>query len=361
MIELELFEIDPVNQLRLLHLMASFFGALFLMLVWYQNQKLTFKTEQDWGLVLIAFALIMWCAADAYKFLRAIDKGQDDLITKLFSTFNNGFFIASLPYFDYGFEKLKKLFPVFKKGTTWALFVLLFNILLMLLYTMAWAQNEKENYLVKHFDVFYSILTFIALGYAITRSFQKRHQYGKPFMIMSIVITVLSVLPQLVFSPFLSIVHKDIFAVMLQSSNVALITLLLVLAQSWVVEESIKECERTISNLESQKSALSAEIANQQAQIQVLKETIRNEAVKKESIATEEITTEIPQREKLTKREMEILKCISENAEQTYDQIADKTFIARNTIITHVRNIENKLGIRGKDELAKYARSHGIA
>lgn len=55
----------------------------------------------------------------------------------------------------------------------------------------------------------------------------------------------------------------------------------------------------------------------------------------------------------LTKQQINILKCI--RAGKTYAEIAEKLFIAEDTVISHVQNIQSVTGLKGKAELAAFA------
>ena len=60
----------------------------------------------------------------------------------------------------------------------------------------------------------------------------------------------------------------------------------------------------------------------------------------------------------LTKREIEILKLITEEYSNT--QIAAKLFISARTVDTHRRNLLEKIGVKNTAGLVKYAIKHGI-
>ena len=65
------------------------------------------------------------------------------------------------------------------------------------------------------------------------------------------------------------------------------------------------------------------------------------------------------QKVKLTKREVEVLKCIAGG--MTTPEIAEKLFISHPTVETHRRNLLSKLNLRNSLELVKYAHQNEYA
>lgn len=60
----------------------------------------------------------------------------------------------------------------------------------------------------------------------------------------------------------------------------------------------------------------------------------------------------------LTRREMDIIYCIM--ADMSSNEIAEKLYISKLTVHTHVKNIHRKLGIKNKIELFKCLQSHSL-
>lgn len=61
---------------------------------------------------------------------------------------------------------------------------------------------------------------------------------------------------------------------------------------------------------------------------------------------------------KITKREMEVLKCIA--MEQTTNEISEKLFISTHTVETHRKNLLSKLQVKNTAGLVKYAIKIGL-
>jgi len=67
---------------------------------------------------------------------------------------------------------------------------------------------------------------------------------------------------------------------------------------------------------------------------------------------------EVEEKQFLSKRELEILRCVSEGLSSK--QIAHKMRLSINTVNNHRRNMLAKIGCRTSSELIKYAIKHGL-
>jgi len=61
---------------------------------------------------------------------------------------------------------------------------------------------------------------------------------------------------------------------------------------------------------------------------------------------------------RITKRELEVLKCIAQ--EQTTDEISEKPFISTYTVETHRKNLLSKLQVKNTAGLVKYVIKIGL-
>jgi DNA-binding CsgD family transcriptional regulator len=68
-----------------------------------------------------------------------------------------------------------------------------------------------------------------------------------------------------------------------------------------------------------------------------------------------ELETALQTKFHLTRRELDIVYCIM--ADMSYNEIAEKLYISRLTVHTHIKNIYRKLGVKNKIELFKYLQS----
>lgn len=351
---------DPINFIRGIHLILSLFGGIFLMLIWFHVQKQSKDFAQDWGLILIALALFVWSANDTLKIINDLQAAEPLLQAKWLSTFNNAFIIASLPFFKFGFEGIKKRFDFFRNGKPWVLGVLIANIVLFILLSTFFNSGNTPN-IIHYFDFLYSGISFALIGYAITKAFQKRG-YGNAFIFMTLLIAFLLIITQLALLPQFSTVGLDFPKLLMICSQLILISLFLLLAQSWVVEANANQLEKQIATrhknlideLTKEKTELSATNNQLIEENNELKEIVEEQQQNK--------TDKLPQSNlilsdadvaKLTPRESEIFEILPQKL--SYKEIGENLHIAKDTVISNIRNIENKLGIKGKKNLEEAA------
>ena len=111
----------------------------------------------------------------------------------------------------------------------------------------------------------------------------------------------------------------------------ALGTIFLSLAFTWVFEEfSIKEKETEIIGLRQENVDLKEAQLNMTPSSKI----------------------------ELTKSEKEVLELVSQG--KTYREVAEARGVGEEGIISHVRNMERKLGVRGRDNLVEFAKKHGL-
>lgn len=75
------------------------------------------------------------------------------------------------------------------------------------------------------------------------------------------------------------------------------------------------------------------------------------------SYEDENSTADIKKEDKLTKRQNQILELIGKSFNNK--EIAEKLFISEHTVTTHRKNIMEKLNLKGRDALLKYALNRG--
>jgi DNA-binding CsgD family transcriptional regulator len=151
--------------------------------------------------------------------------------------------------------------------------------------------------------------------------------------------------------------HYDLLSVISLFSHTVLAMLVLVLAKSWMFEESATEHNFAEVELSDKFSKLQIEYSTVNDQNQILKNEI-------ESLNTNRVLLESKilqgkdalQIKDLSEREVSVLRLIN----KSYSEIAELLFISRETVITHKKNIEGKLGISGKENLVQYAIEKGL-
>lgn len=361
MVQIELVELSKIEVLRLIHLFTCLFGGVFLVLIWYRAKKIADNLKQDLGLIFIACALFLWVAMDLYRFLGFMKPGYVSLVIKTFSAYNNAFFLASLPFFSYSFESIKIKFPLFNNKVKWALFVLLSNIGFVFFYSMFWGEKQETSLVVNYFDFVYSTVTYVFLGYAIVQSFYKRLHYRHSFFYIALLLTFLLLISQIGFAPFFKMANYDLLSVIAFISQCLLIFIFIFLGQAWIIEYNNESNQ--IKNKELQKKINEVEIINfsYKTELDKIKLDFNNLSKKTESLEfnllEKETTIQTAQQIKeLSERELEVLSLI----DKSYSEIGNLLHIARETVISHKKNIESKLGISNKIQLIEYAEKIGI-
>lgn len=69
----------------------------------------------------------------------------------------------------------------------------------------------------------------------------------------------------------------------------------------------------------------------------------------------DELNEHSPDAVNLTPREIQVLRLV----DRTAKEIADALFVSRNTVISHLESLREKLGLESKAQLAAYAARHG--
>lgn len=354
---IELEELSKVQILRYLHFSVCILGSIILFFIIWSRRKNNELVQDECGCFLIAGAFMLWSAMDLYRILGFMKMGQVDILLKTFSTYNNALFIAALPFFDKSFVSIRSHFHFFKDKNQWIIFVLVSNIGVMLMYFLAWNTHaESNNAFIKNFDMIYSVLTFIALGWAMIQTFRS-FENERFLYYLSIFGTVILVIPQMFFASIFKITNFDIISLFLFISHILLIYLVIILAQKIDSEQIIKTKKIEISKIKEMQiekqeyiQKLTDSLMKAEIDIQELKEQIKNNEY--ELIAMKKINTKNIETAKLSDREIDVLKLIN----KSYAEIGAILYISKETVITHKKNIESKLGISGKEQLIEYAK-----
>jgi DNA-binding CsgD family transcriptional regulator len=337
-------EFSKVEVLRLLHLFSCFFLAVFLLITWKKSRKIFEDKYQeksnDIGLLLIAGAYVMWIFMDSYRFLGTMKPGESSLVIKTFSSYNNAFFLAAIPYFDFDgkLERLKNV--VFKNKLKWVILVLVSNIFLVMLYSITWKNGNEESLVVETIDTVYSIFTYVVLGlFLVIRSYFSFNK-TKGLFVVTFVCCLCLLFVQLAFSPIFEIEHYDVIMVIALVSQFVLGLIFILLGYEtslkWIADEfqRNKLLHAMVVQLEQENKTLLTQIGG-----------VSNELEKQKRL------------ELLSARELDILGIIH----LSYTQIGEQLFISRDTVISHKKNIEGKLRINGKAELELFAKNNNLS
>ncbi|MBK8848524.1 MAG: hypothetical protein IPO27_19080 [Bacteroidetes bacterium] len=355
MLELNFQELSKINCIRICDLCACFSGATFIwLMLFYAKRK--FKSDINYsGLIMISFAYILWGSMDLIRILSVLSAGAFNLVTNTFSAYNNAFFLASLPFFEPNVKLFKNRIPIYKKPSVWALNILLFNVLIVIFYSLTWGEVSTSKAIIRNFDVAYSAITFLLLGIVMTNSFVVNKQHY--FAIMSVLLTLTLILTQLAFSTIFAIQHYDIISVTSLASHSILLILLIIMAKNrfeFQNELIYTDNVEKLKNLETELKSKIRILDDENAELKVII-TSMNEDIK--SLQTEKSShMSIINLKSLSDREIEILR----NINKSYFEIGELLFITRDTVISHKKNIETKLGISGKESLLRVAIDNGL-
>lgn len=94
---------------------------------------------------------------------------------------------------------------------------------------------------------------------------------------------------------------------------------------------------------------------------EAIRKAAKGENVIEPKVATKMMTRfrqEKKPHEELTKRELEVLKCVGEG--MTNQEISDSLYIGVKTVKTHVSNVLSKLGVQDRTQAAVYAHRNGL-
>ncbi len=359
-IQLNFIELSTIDILRYLHFSLCFIGAVLLFITWRRSASLS-EDRNNQGILFILLALLLWCAMDLYRILGFMKPGEVSILLKIFSSYNNALFLASLPYFTKCFSSLRRKLPIFNNPNQWVITVLIANIFMVLLYSLFWSDKGITNSFVKNVDVLYSVGTFSLIAYAIIRSFYKTEGIYKGYYYVSIFLGCILILPQIFFFSFFEISHFEIISIALLISQNLLIVMILILENFSLYQQTFFEEADDQLNLKQLLEAQNEKNAQLKIQIDELVEEMESLRQEKTSLdhELEQLkfqSSNIDTLQILTEREKEVLRHI----DKSYTEIGSLLFISRDTVISHKKNIVTKLGTQSKEELIDLAKKFGL-
>jgi DNA-binding CsgD family transcriptional regulator len=256
--------------------------------------------------------------------------------------------------FKYAYTTLKERYSLFSNTKNWFIFVFISNIFIVMLYSLSWGAQSQNSNLVKFFDVLYSCTTFIGLGYAMVLTFRRQRYKRILLSKISIFVVCLMVIPQLFFLPFFQIKYFDFISILLFFSHIALIYLFIVLTLDSINEQVVQSYENLYTEISLNYVKQSNELERQKDLILEYNDFLKS--LQDENDAAHRKFSKIAKSEllsSLTERERQVLSLIN----KTYSEISAALFISKETVISHKKNIEAKLNIRGKESLSEFAKA----
>lgn len=328
MIELDWAVLTKIELLRLPHLFICLASVFFFVLL--RNRLASIKEDKNHNALLyVAGAYLMWFFMDAYRFSGIMEPGESSLVVKMLSSYNNAFFLAALPFFGNPFPK----WSWFNQSMKWAMTILVGNIILVMVFSLLWNYESAHVY-IHYFDLVYSISTYLMLLIALLFQTRNKETTHKPILVFGMFLLVGLVLIQVLFSPLFKVLNFDVVSVLALVFQFLFIVVVVFLGFQKLMllqeEQLTMEKSRAILNLENQ--------------ILTLEQQLTNAKQNRQQIGDVSI---------LTEREKEVLKCM----ELSYSEIGEKLFISRDTVISHKKNIESKLGVSGKSNLIDFVKN----
>jgi DNA-binding CsgD family transcriptional regulator len=338
MVELELLELTKIEALRLVHLLLCAAATFLLTSIWLRIVRENESYKNEIGLLLLAGAFAMWVFMDAYRFTGLMEPGASSLVIKTFSAYNNAFFLASLPFFTSRLTNWPLIAKAFQPKLKWVLIVLISNIGLVMLYALAWKDENESGALVNMIDLLYSVLTYLLLAWSILETLYSAPTFRRNLFPLACIVFMVLIAIQLLFSPVFKVQHYDVLSILALVSHFLMMVVLLLwggetLANVRIEASAANHRDVALKDLKMENDNLKQELAQNQASHQNHRDV---------SI--------------LSERELEVLGLIH----LSYTEIGERLFISRETVISHKKNIESKLGLSGKRELEDYSRAKGL-
>lgn len=339
-------DVTDENSLQLLRILLGWcqigvytFVGLSLLGVWFFNYRKT-QNKSDIGLVLLAlfFGTLLFqtyrlvsdweypltsatrdkinCVINDTTILENVNKN-------ILSALNSLCLSVSFCYFNIVKKNSWKIFDL-KIWPTVSLFLISATII------SGHFLGQNSHYWGAFPDVALSILLFSILFFILIRQFLDRG--GIELVVIAGIVYLLILFSQIYFLNEVSIscsepieyfTKRVVFNFWSLIAISALGTLFLALAFTWAHEEY---AERELAKLRQENKGLKE--SSQQAKIE------------------------------LTKTEKEVLGAVCQG--KSYREIAQARGVSEEGTITHVRNIERKLGVKGKENLAEYAKKNGF-
>ncbi len=331
MIELDWGVLSKIELLRLTHLFICLSSVFFFV---YLRNRITFLKEDKNhnSLLFLAGAYLMWFFMDAYRFSGFMEAGESSLVVKMLSSYNNAFFLAALPFFGNPFPK----WSWFNLSAKWPLSILVGNIILVMIFALLW-NNQSAHIYINYFDLFYSISTYLLMFIALFSQLKEKEISHKPIIVFGLFLMSALVLIQTLFSPLFNVVNFDVISVLALVFQFLLIIVVVFIGLNKIL--LVQAEQLSIKHLKS--------LQNNDEKIKSLE--LQLETVKKNDLKSGTLSM-------LTEREKEVLKFI----ELSYSEIGEKLFISRDTVISHKKNIESKLGVSGKTNLVEFVKNHDL-
>lgn len=155
---------------RLSHFWINFITSIILFIIWlFYFRKVKLESEStDYGLLFIAFGLLLWGVLSAFNFYEY--HGLDFV----FSPLNNGAFLMAIPFFKHGFKWVQK------HTVLWYLLTITISITVLILICSFYSTNIPKY--GRWVDFGFSTVTLILLLFSLKYSFEEREWTGLAYL-----------------------------------------------------------------------------------------------------------------------------------------------------------------------------------
>ena len=234
------------------HSIISGFAGVVLVVFWGQGRRMG-GGQKDLGFIYLGLGLLLWTVMGALELsfpdgLAGKPGGAnhfDRFVRRILSVLNSSFFLLTLPYFEHGFEGLRKQFPVFGHPDKWRNLVLgaAAATLALTLVMFSRFPSPEEEWLASLPDNLLSFLAVAALSYALFESFRFRGML--PLSIMTLAVLLALLLVQVLDPSITGGEATDLYYLMRLCSHSLLGMLFFALAYSWMMERA-EEIKATV-------------------------------------------------------------------------------------------------------------------
>lgn len=172
------------------HTTISLFAGIVLVSFWYHSQGVRYR-KQDIGFTLLGGAMIVWAILGIWELDSSNEGPFSHIGQRLLSIGNSCLFLASLPHFEHGFERIRTKVSFFDNPSKWrnaviGIYAIFFGA------SMFTFRSYGENEIIAGLpDTILSTLTIVALAYAIFMSFKERKVYSLSYLTIVVLMMLL--------------------------------------------------------------------------------------------------------------------------------------------------------------------------
>ncbi len=337
------------------------------------------------GIKYLTIVLLIWAASGLfsiiyYDWFETADNGMVKIsyyfLTTVLSIATSAFILLAIPSIQIEKRSSREIFKKDKKNVLlYAVSILLGTVAIALLIiddasdlspNVLTNSNEffkQPIYFVSILDLLFVFIVIWELIITMMQAFRERDMnFMIPvswLLIVFIFISqVLQILPAFISELNVLSNYSIIQHFSLLIYRTLLIALFILLSYSWELRKNKAYTERIRireENVIVEKEKVIKSLTNRVNRYKTKLNDLKNEQKNGQNNKDRKINMTRDDLEKLTEREKEVFECLAQDI--SYKDIGMELHIARETVISNVRSIEKKLGIKGKENLTNAARS----